>query len=388
MPPAERINNEVGRMEVFKSNVSNLRARFLKKLVVAQTRNLTAPRLNPGGQFETGRFDIRSGNTRLCLGLNIGVKSMASKWSLRAGDQIKRTELHARYGGRRQGGIAPSTQSPNVIIFTAPSGHKYGYFDGWQADGCFHYTGEGQTGDQQLKQGNRAIAEHAEKNKSLRLFAGASGTVTYVGEFKLAEDRPYYRTDAPDVTLEAIREVIVFRLRPIGDYVEGVLPTAEEHLQRSRAAVNDIDPENRAAEQFTTSAVSERVAERREATLVGEYLEFRRKTDSGRLRRLKIKPAGEVQPLYTDLYDIAENVIIEAKGTVTREAIRMSVGQLLDYQRFVQGGTKLAVLLPEKPRPDLLTFLHSLAISVIAQKEDGSFELSHPVTKEPGQQVA
>ena len=78
-------------------------------------------------------------------------------WSLRPGDAIKRTELHAKYGGRRQGGIAPSTLSPNVMIFTAPSGQKYGYFDGKQPDGCFHYTGEGQVGDQQLKQGNRAL---------------------------------------------------------------------------------------------------------------------------------------------------------------------------------------------------------------------------------------
>ena len=105
-------------------------------------------------------------------------------WSLRPGDAIKRTELHAKYGGRRQGGIAPSTQSPNVMIFTAPSGHKYGYFDGWQPDGCFHYTGEGQVDDQELKQGNRALAEHAQTNKSVRLFAGASGEVTYVGEFR------------------------------------------------------------------------------------------------------------------------------------------------------------------------------------------------------------
>jgi hypothetical protein len=56
------------------------------------------------------------------------------------------------------------------IIFTAPSGNKYGYFDGWQPDGCFHYTGEGQIGDQQLKQGNRALVEHTQANKSVRLF--------------------------------------------------------------------------------------------------------------------------------------------------------------------------------------------------------------------------
>ena len=81
--------------------------------------------------------------------------------------------------------------------FTAPSGHKYGYFDGLQPDGCFHYTGEGQIGDQQLKQGNRALAEHAQMNKSVRLFSGASGEVTYLGEFQVDPEKPYYTTDAP-----------------------------------------------------------------------------------------------------------------------------------------------------------------------------------------------
>jgi hypothetical protein len=49
------------------------------------------------------------------------------------------------------------------------------------------------------------------------------------------------------------------------------------------------------------------------------------------LCRLKIKPVGEALPLYSDLYDSQLRLIIEAKGTVTRDAIRMAVGQLLDY---------------------------------------------------------
>src|SRR5581483_3250319 len=92
-----------------------------------------------------------------------------TEWTLAPGVRIKRAELHKQYGGRPQCGIAPSNRSPNVLVFTAPSGHKYGYYDGLQPDGCFHYTGEGQLGDQQLTQGNRALAEHQQKNKSVRL---------------------------------------------------------------------------------------------------------------------------------------------------------------------------------------------------------------------------
>ena len=295
------------------------------------------------------------------------------EWSIHPGERIKRTALHAKYGGRRQGGIAPSTVSANVMIFSGPAGQKYGYFDGWQPDGCFHYTGEGQIGDQQLKQGSRALAEHADMNKSVRLFEGVRGQVTYVGEFEVDRERPHYTTDAPDVNGE-IREVIVFRLRPLGENKGDLLPIAEEPLQEKRTSVSEIDPESRAAEQFTSAAVSERVAERRESALITAYLEFRRGSGLPRLRRLKIKPIGEVQPLYTDLYDTESKLLIEAKGTVTREAIRMAVGQILHYSRFVDR-PRLAVLLPEIPRRDLLNLLHSHSIAVLAPRPDRVFEM-------------
>ena len=64
----------------------------------------------------------------------------------------------------------------------------------------------------------------------------------------------------------------------------------------------------------------------------------------------------------------------EAKGTVTREAIRMAVGQLLDYSRFVDQA-KLAVLLPEVPREDLLSFLRNHSIAVIVPRSGGLFEM-------------
>ena len=76
--------------------------------------------------------------------------------SLTPGDKIRRTELHAEYGGRRQGGISPSKVSDNVFLITAPSiGERHGYvYDGPREDGYYHYTGEGQYGDQLMVQGN------------------------------------------------------------------------------------------------------------------------------------------------------------------------------------------------------------------------------------------
>jgi hypothetical protein len=57
---------------------------------------------------------------------------------------------------------------------------------------------------------------------------------------------------------------------------------------------------------------------------------------------------------------------VEAKGTVERGAIRMAIGELLDYRRFVNGGANaLAILVPSKPRPDLLQLLAAENIEAV-----------------------
>ena len=56
-------------------------------------------------------------------------------WDLKPGDPLRRGELHDRYGGGRQGGIAPCTRSPNVLIFTdRATGDEHGYHDQWHGD--------------------------------------------------------------------------------------------------------------------------------------------------------------------------------------------------------------------------------------------------------------
>lgn len=62
--------------------------------------------------------------------------------------------------------------------------------------------------------------------------------------------------------------------------------------------------------------------------------------------------------------------LVEAKGSVTRDAIRQAVGQLLDYGRFVDAAT-YAVLVPSRPREDLLAYLAAARISVIFPEGSG-----------------
>jgi hypothetical protein len=92
------------------------------------------------------------------------------------------------------------------------------------------------------------------------------------------------------------------------------------------------------------------------------------------LVRIRIRPKGEAKPLFTDLYEPASNLLIEAKGTVTREAIRMAVGQLLDYARFITPKPQMAVLVPSPLRSDLREFLHQNEIGVIEDTGNGFSE--------------
>jgi hypothetical protein len=99
--------------------------------------------------------------------------------SLKPGDTLLRREVHEIFGGRTQGGIGPSSKTPTVLFFTDPvTGQRHGYTDGWDDDGLFNYTGEGQRGDQRLVQGNKAILNHVADGRTLKGFHAVGPTVT------------------------------------------------------------------------------------------------------------------------------------------------------------------------------------------------------------------
>jgi hypothetical protein len=62
--------------------------------------------------------------------------------------------------------------------------------------------------------------------------------------------------------------------------------------------------------------------------------------------------------------------LIEAKASVTRDTVRMAIGQLADYGRFVPGAAR-AILLPERPADDLISLLESQRIVAIWPKGNG-----------------
>ncbi len=97
----------------------------------------------------------------------------------------RRADIHGPYGGQQQGGISTPSAWPFVFLFTGESGEQYGYRDGWDENGVFLYTGEGQVGDMGFVRGNQAIRDHALHGKDLHLFRslGKGQGYRYLGRF-------------------------------------------------------------------------------------------------------------------------------------------------------------------------------------------------------------
>jgi hypothetical protein len=187
--------------------------------------------------------------------------------------------------------------------------------------------------------------------------------VEYVTELELDQQNPYYETEAPETGDGPLRRVYVFKFHPLSD---GTAPATRSKLDGVLdARVAEVPIENRWTERFFVNpSAEEYMAERREQELVLRLEDYLRRLGH-EAARLKIVPAGERRPLFCDIYDKTAGILIEGKGTVAREALRMAIGQLADYRRFAPDETRVAVLVPERPRPDLMALLESAGVDAI-----------------------
>jgi hypothetical protein len=289
--------------------------------------------------------------------------------------------MQDEYGGRVQGGMTTSSTSPNILLFTDPRvGERFGYFDGWEGS-HFHYTGKGKTGDHELRDMNHALLNHEERGLAIRLFRAEGPTLTYLGEFTLDAEQPVYRMDAPQVGSPELRQVLVFKLVPHGPVLresrdDRLLPAGlseralEAVLQGAEPLVDVVPVEEQHVTETSARQTSQPVTvQRREQTLVHtyrDYLEARGST----VRRLRVVPTGEANPILSDLYDTTREHLVEAKGTGSRDAVRMALGQILDYSR-ARSKAKRAILLPSRPRPDLEALLRQHDVFAVWREGEG-----------------
>jgi|UniRef100_A0A7V3KNX3 5-methylcytosine-specific restriction protein A len=127
------------------------------------------------------------------------------------GKLYSRSEIHAQFGGQKQGGISTPAAHPLIFLFTGKRGEEYGYKDGWTEEGIFYYTGEGQQGDMDFIRGNKAVRDHLKNCKELHLFESlGQGKVRYQGNFSCIG---YHEEQIPDRKGKN-RRAIIFELVP------------------------------------------------------------------------------------------------------------------------------------------------------------------------------
>lgn len=288
------------------------------------------------------------------------------------GQTLLRREVHRKYGGQRQGGISTPDGLNAVLFFTDPAkGRRHGYYDGMAADRCFHYVGEGQHGDQKFERGNKAILNHRANGKTLEGFLTKGTSATYLGEFEL---EGHYLTDAHESDdPDTLRQVVVFKLRALGELPVALLPLPYTPAPQARTEVVPVE-EHYTERAFVSPDREPYELERREAALVQRYRQYL-ENQGYEVGRLRIVPPGESRPLYSDLWNKTNEDLIEAKSTVTRDQIRQAIGQLLDYGRFVPGASR-TILVPSRPRQDLLDYIASVDVGVVFPDEDGWVHLA------------
>jgi len=104
-----------------------------------------------------------------------------------------------------------------------------------------------------------------------------------------------------------------------------------------------------------------RAARKKEKELLDDYKGWLEK-QGRKLSRLQI---GRMQ---CDAWEEERQNLIEAKGTTSRQDIRMAVGQLLDYGHQIRkelGDSNKAILLPERPDQNDAGWVKSAGISII-----------------------
>ncbi len=149
--------------------------------------------------------------------------------------------------------------------------------------------------------------------------------------------------------------------------VDGSEPTAV--VEVDTVAVDAVPPAAVNAERSDFERAASGTAVYNEAQLVSRFQTFL-ESHGHTVERYRITtPAGV---LYTDVADTSNAVLYEAKADADRMSVRLALGQLLDYGRYVQG-TKLAVLLPEMPSADLVELLKNYLIGCVVESGPAQF---------------
>lgn len=272
---------------------------------------------------------------------------------LRPGDVIDRAEFHVGMGGRPHGHrVSPSVQTNNVFLFLDPAKEESaGAICGLAKDGTFHMVGEGGTGDQNQMRGNKVILTHAEAGRPLHLFMRMhTGQFRYAGQFELDRDRPFYRVDLPEEKEElVVRDVYVFRLRPVGEH----LPLPPSTLARP---MGDFHPREAMLSVLAVKGWREKTSLEKSAESLLTDFYHHLSAEGHQVVTVRI-PAGDgTECVGVPLLDRTTDTVVLSPGSASRSAVRTAVGEAMDLKRLT-GAEYALVVLPSEPREDILSLI-------------------------------
>lgn len=120
------------------------------------------------------------------------------------------------------------------------------------------------------------------------------------------------------------------------------------------------------AEETRASTVHREETAAMEITRAERQIEDRLREVLSADKRLAIQPRGQAARLYTDVWDPDKQELFEVKSSSSRQSIRMAVGQLLDYRRYIDGvKPRCIVVVPEDPGADLCDFVLGLGMDLM-----------------------
>ncbi len=82
-----------------------------------------------------------------------------------------------------------------------------------------------------------------------------------------------------------------------------------------------------------------------EADLMRRFESYLRDLGS-QVARFEIPLRQSGRRLLTDTFDITENTLWEVKGAADRQSVRMAIGQLADYRRYLPPDIRSGIVLP------------------------------------------
>ncbi|MFE6055386.1 hypothetical protein ACFQ6N_31935 [Kitasatospora sp. NPDC056446] len=306
---------------------------------------------------------------------------------LKPGAELTRREVHKTFGGRPQGAISPTKDNGILVFLSYRHDHNIDPnlpVNAQDGEGVLHLLGEGNDGDHQFAQSNKAVLDHKRTGRPIHVFEActalydgslAEERFRYVGRYEIDYNEPYYLVDSPDKRGQD-RRVIIFRLRPQPGviHLSCVLSdsAAETHKTIPPRPSERMWQEASALARRPSAVVARESSVRREGVLLqslGAHLANLGHTTT----RLRLTTRDGSNTITTDLVDATSDTVYEVKSSVSREAVRSAIGYLLDLHRRPGAPANMAVLLPSDPLSDLRDLCAGLGIEVVWPNPDGTF---------------